>query len=104
MILEYFAKGNSVQDQLSEAQSGTGTGGNLQVTVSSVLNVVFGVIAIVAVIFIIVGGVNYATSQGDAAKIKKGRDAIIAGVVGLIISLLAFAIVNFVLKAMLGEF
>ena len=47
MILEYFAKGNSVQDQLSEAQSGTGTGGNLQVTVSSVLNAVFGIIAIV---------------------------------------------------------
>ena len=104
MILEYFARGNSVQDQLSQAQSGTGTGGNLQITVSSILNAVFILIGIVAVIFIIIGGVTYATSQGDASKTKKGRDAIIAGAIGLIISLLAFAIVNFVLKALMGEF
>ena len=49
---------------------------------------------------IIVGGVNYATSQGDPSKVTKGKKVLIGGIVGLIIVLLAFAIVNFVLKAL----
>ena len=43
------------------------------------------------------------TSQGDAGKVKKGKDAIIAGVVGLIVCLLAFLIVDFVLRAVQGN-
>jgi hypothetical protein len=54
----------------------------------------------VAVIMIIIGGVNYATSQGDAAKVKKGKDTILYGIIGLVIAILAFAIVSFVLSAL----
>ena len=39
------------------------------------------------------------TSQGDSAKVAKGKNTLIYGVVGLIVALLAFAIVNFVLKS-----
>ena len=97
------AIGISIDKQISNSRSGTGAEGNLQVTVSGILNVVFGIIAIVSVAFIIVGGVNYSMSQGDSSKIKKAKDTIIYGVIGLVVSLLAFAIVNFVLKAFLGE-
>ena len=50
----------------------------------------------------IVGGINMATSQGDPAKVKKGRDTLLYGVIGLVVALLAFAIVNFVLKNVFG--
>ena len=63
-------------------------------------NIINGVMMVVAVIVIIVGGVNYATSQGDPSKVTKGTKVLIGGIVGLIIVLLAFAIVNFVLKAL----
>lgn len=62
------------------------------------INVVIGLIAVTSVIMIIVGGIQYTTSRGDAAKIKKARDTIIYSVIGLVIALLAFAIVNFVLS------
>lgn len=62
-----------------------------------IINVVISVLGIVAVLMIILGGVTYTTSQGDASKIAKARNTIIYGVIGLVISLLAFAIVNFVL-------
>ena len=62
------------------------------------INVVIGLIAVISVIMIIVGGIQYTTSRGDAAKIKKARDTIIYSVIGLVIALLAFAIVNFVLS------
>lgn len=58
------------------------------------------IIGMAAVIIIIVGGVNYATSQGDPSKVTKGKKILITGIVGLIICVLAYAIVNFVLTAM----
>ncbi len=63
-----------------------------------VINVIVGVLGVVTVFMIVLGGIMYATSQGDAAKATKAKNTIIFGVVGLIIALLAFAIVNFVLK------
>ena len=54
-------------------------------------------LGIVAVIMVIIGGFTYMTSQGDPGKTKKARDTILYGIIGLVIALLAFAIVNFVL-------
>lgn len=58
---------------------------------------VFSVIGIVAVGVIIFGGVRYAISQGDPGKVKKAKDTIMYALIGLLVVLLAFAIVNFVL-------
>ena len=71
--------------------------------ISTILNVVFGVVGIVAVIMIIIGGVNYTTSQGDSQKIQKAKNTIMYGIIGLVVVLLAFAIVNFVLNGLLGK-
>lgn len=70
---------------------------SLMGTLQIVINVVLAVLAFVTVAMIIVGGVNYSTSQGDAGKVKKAKDTILYGVIGLVVALLAFAIVNFVL-------
>lgn len=68
-------------------------------TVKNVINAVLGVLGIVAVVVIILGGFTFLTSQGDAGKVMKGRNTILWGVIGLIVALFAFAIVNFVLGA-----
>lgn len=84
-------------DKVNEtAKADTG----LENQIGLIINGIIGVIGVVAVIMIIIGGISYMTSQGDAAKAKKGRDTILYGVIGLIIVLLAFAIVNFVLGAL----
>jgi TRAP-type C4-dicarboxylate transport system permease small subunit len=70
---------------------------NLVEVVTNIINVVIGVLGIVAVIVIIMGGVSYMTSSGDAAKVKKAKDTILYGVIGLVVCVLAFAIVNFVI-------
>lgn len=81
------------------ASGGNDNGGNrdLMTTVNTIINVVLGVIGLVAVVMIILGGVQYTTSSGDAAKVKKAKDTILYGIIGLVVALLAFAIVNFVL-------
>lgn len=68
-----------------------------------VINVVLGVIGFIAVAMIIMGGISFTTSQGDAAKTTKARNTILYGVVGLVVALLAFAIVNFVLSNVFGN-
>ena len=65
-----------------------------------IITAVIGVIGIVAVIMIILGGVSYTTSQGDPQRTKKAKDTILYGVIGVVVALLAFAIVTFVLTAM----
>lgn len=71
--------------------------------VNIIINVALGVIGVVAVVMIIYGGFVYMTSRGDPEKVKKGKSTIMYGIIGLIISLLAFAIVNFVLGAVFRD-
>ena len=75
----------------------------LWVNIQNIINAVIGVLGIVCVIVIIIGGINYMTSAGDAGKVKKAKDTILYGVIGLVICVLAFAIVNFVLANILGQ-
>ncbi len=73
------------------------TGDTFIPTLWRIIKVALGVLGIVAVIVIIIGGFTYITSNGDAAKLTKARNTILYGVIGLVVALLAFAIVNFVL-------
>ena len=72
-------------------------------SVTGIINAVIAVLGIVAVIVIIIGGVTYMTSSGDAGKVKKAKDTILYGVIGLVIVALSFAIVNFVIGNILAS-
>jgi len=71
---------------------------DLPKTIRNIINAVIFIIGIVAVVMIILGGIQYSTSQGDPGKVKKAKDTIMYGIIGLIVAILAFAIVNFVLE------
>jgi glucose uptake protein GlcU len=55
------------------------------------------ILGIIAVIMIILGGIRYTTSAGDASRVKAAKDTIMYSIVGLVVAMLAFAIVNFVI-------
>ena len=65
--------------------------------VNKIINVVIGVLGVVAVVVVIYGGFLFLTAQGDPGKIKKGKDSITWGIIGLVIALLSWSIINFVL-------
>jgi hypothetical protein len=67
--------------------------------VPSVVNVMMYIVGIISVIVLIVGGILYATSTGDEAKVKKAKGAIVAALVGLVFAVLAWTLVNFVFTA-----
>lgn len=60
------------------------------------INVFIGIIGFLAVVVVIYGGFLMVTSEGDAGKVKKAKDTILYGVVGLIVAMMAFGIVKFV--------
>lgn len=64
--------------------------------VETVTNVLVAVLGIVTVVIIIYGGTQLVLSQGDPSKVKNGKMAIMAGVIGLIIAIMAWAIVQVV--------
>ena len=74
---------------------------DLMKMVNTIINVIIGVIGFVAVVVIILGGVQYTTSAGDPGKVKKAKDTILYGIIGLVVAILAFAIVNFVLSSLM---
>lgn len=76
-------------------------GGDFSHQVTTILSWIVGLLGIVAVVVIIMGGVSYMTSAGDAGKVKKAKDTILYGIIGLIVAALAFAIVNFVIGGVL---
>lgn len=71
--------------------------------VNAVINWILAIVGVIAVFMIILGGIQYSTSAGDSGKVKKAKDTILYGIIGLVIALLAAAIVNFVLDGIFSS-
>ncbi len=71
---------------------------DLKETVINILNWLLGIMALVAVVMIIMGGFTWLTAGGNEEKVDKAKKIISAAVIGLIIVLLAWAIVIFVAR------
>lgn len=65
--------------------------------IKTVVNTMLFILGAIAVIMIVVGGIRYTTSNGDAAKTKGAKDTIMYAIVGVVVAISAFAIVNFVI-------
>ena len=63
----------------------------------TITNVMLFIIGAIAVIMLIIGGLRYTISGGDQAAITSAKNTILYAIVGIIVAILAYAIVNFVL-------
>lgn len=69
------------------------TGGIL----GNVINILLFLAGTIAVIMIIIGGIRYITSDGDANKAGQAKNTIIYAIIGLVVAVLSYGIVAFVL-------
>lgn len=60
------------------------------------LNMAYFIGGILAVIMVIIGGLNYVTSSGDSGKTAKAKNTILYAVIGLVVIIFAFAITTFI--------
>jgi cytochrome bd-type quinol oxidase subunit 2 len=66
-------------------------------TITLIINMFSIIVGIIAVIMIVLGGLKYITSSGDANKITSAKNTILYAIVGLVVVALAQFIVRFVL-------
>jgi len=69
---------------------------------SRLTNTILLIVGLISVIMLVYGGLRYILSGGDSKKVTDAKNTILYAIIGLIISLLAFAIVNFVLNSVVG--
>ena len=70
---------------------------NITDTVKTTINVILYVLGSLSVVMIIYSGILYVMSGGDANNVTKAKNTLMYSVIGLIVALLAYAIVNFVI-------
>ncbi len=85
-----------VTSGLTAANGGTAVTTTPGSLIKNIVNILLFILGAIAVIMIIIGGLRYTTSNGDASHVKAAKDTILYAVIGLVVALLAYAIVNFV--------
>ena len=93
----FIASASSFSIESIGSTIGLGTS-DLKTTVVNILNLVLGLLALIAVVMVIIGGFTWLTAGGNEEKVDKAKKIISAAVIGLIIVLLAWAVVIFVAK------
>lgn len=63
-----------------------------------VINLMLFIVGVLAVIMLIWGGIRYVISGGDATKVKDAKNTILYAIVGLIVAILGYAVVNWVIS------
>jgi hypothetical protein len=71
----------------------------VETRIKTIVNMILYILGAIAVIMIVIGGVRYTTSGGDAGGVSGAKNTILYAVVGLVIAIMAYAIVNFVLDS-----
>ncbi len=81
----------------------TNTKGDVQITkltdfltiIANLIQILMSISAVLAVIFIVWSGIQFAASSGDPGRVKEARNGLINAIIGLIISGGAYLLVDF---------
>lgn len=85
----------------NNVQNATGLGNeDPRQMAANVVNIMLGFLGIIAVVIILLGGFKWMTAAGNEDKVGEAKKMIAAGVIGLLIILMAFGIAQFVLNAL----
>lgn len=63
----------------------------------TITNVLLFIIGAISVIMLIIGGIRYVVSGGDSAAVTGAKNTILYAIVGIVVAILAYALVNFVI-------
>ena len=103
-FFEKQAYANSAADLIKQGADSTGqqdsrSAGDIA---KDVVNIMFFIVGVMAVIMIIWGGIRYVLSAGNSAALTSAKNTIVYSIIGLIIAILAFVIVDFVIGIFAG--
>ena len=65
-------------------------------TLNGILAQVFALVGALAFLFLVIGALRYVTSGGDSSQVKQAKDTMLYSVIGLVIAVSAYGIIQFV--------
>ena len=74
----------------------------ISVKIASIIKIIVEVAGIIAVVVIIISGIRYALSTGDANKVNSAKNNLIYALIGLAVIVLADTIVSYVISQLKG--
>lgn len=83
----------------ANAAQGTSTPTDIKVEFKTIANTALFIIGAVSVLMLIYGGIRYTISGGDEKSVTAAKNTILYAVVGIIVAVMAYAIVNFVITS-----
>lgn len=86
------------KDQQGDAASLFGEGGQGGIF-RTITNVMLFLIGAISVIMLIIGGIRYVVSGGDSTAVQNAKNTILYAIVGVVVAILAYAVVNFVITS-----
>lgn len=99
-----FAQLINPADNPSRVAGQTGGEGSFRNIILQIVNFFLGFLGLIAVIMVIYGGIQYVTAAGNQEQIDKAKKVIMYAIIGIIIVLISFALVNTVIQgAGLGQ-
>lgn len=91
-----FATGlQNVQNGVTTTKNEAG-GLTMQQVINTVIGTMLFIVGLLAVIMLIYGGIRYVTSHGDKAQVTAAKETIMYAVVGLVVAIAAFAVINWI--------
>lgn len=73
--------------------------GTLISAITNIVNALLTLAAIIAAIFVIIGGVRYITAQGDEDAVAAAKNTVIYAIIGVVVIALSAVIINFIITA-----
>ena len=70
---------------------------------TKIISTLLFLVGVMSVIMLIVGGMRYVISSGNAHSVNDAKNTILYAIVGIVASLIAYAVINFVLSSLLAS-
>ena len=70
---------------------------------TQIVSVMLFLVGILSVIMLIFGGLRYIISRGESKAVESAKNTILYAIVGLIVAIMSYAIVNFVVTSFTGS-
>ena len=68
---------------------------------TTVTNVMLFIVGAISVIMIVIGGLRYVLSGGNSSNVTAAKNTILYAIVGLVVAMLAYAMINFVIESLI---
>lgn len=92
-----MGEGASSAQGIDQASSLFGSAGIF----TTITNVMLFAVGAISVIMVVIGGLRYVISGGNSTNITAAKNTILYAIIGLVISIMAYAMINFVITSLM---